>query len=237
MPSYDHEPRARRPRVLYLIVGLCIVGAAAFLFWPRDKEAPTHVFTQEGFDDKRVEDVDNSQLNHDFGTPAEEASGEPSGTAGSDTPPTGASGTPEPPTYGEVVSGQDAAEAPPAHLRELSSAATTTPEPAATARPQRVGPTGMRTGPAPATAIAEPGPSGAYQVWLGSFRSRDNAQRRVRELSGVGVHAEIVPVDTPNAGQVFRVRVGYFKDVNAARQFGDAIRRQLDEIQYWVDRR
>lgn len=242
MTSYEREPRPRRPKALYAIAGVVIVGAAAYLFWPRDEEAPTHVFTQDGFDDQRVQSVDDSQLVQDIGeAPREEASqpdqglSEPQEQAAS---PIGSQSQTQP-TYGEVVSADEASEVtdpPPAHLRELGAAGSNAAAEPTRPRAQRVGPTGMRTGPAPATGVPEPSATGPYQVWLGSFQSRDNAQRRVRELAGAGVQAEIIPVDTPNAGQVFRVRVGFFRDVNAARHFGDAMQRELD-IQYWVDRR
>lgn len=89
------------------------------------------------------------------------------------------------------------------------------PTPAATAAP--------RTETRPVIAQA-PTAGGGFAVQLGSFSSRDNANRLVREMTAKGFAAFVAPITT-NGRELFRVRVGPTRDRAAAEALAAQLRR------------
>ena len=91
------------------------------------------------------------------------------------------------------------------------------------------------TAPAPASgAIApreapRPAPPpraerGTFVVQLGSFGSRDNADRLVRDMTAKGFAAFVAPI-TSNGRELFRVRVGPMRDRAAAEALAAELKR------------
>jgi DedD protein len=75
-------------------------------------------------------------------------------------------------------------------------------------------------------AVAAPPPTsgGAFAVQLGSFSSRDNANRLVREMTAKGFAAFVAPI-TSNGRELYRVRVGPARDRAAAEALATQLRR------------
>jgi DedD protein len=105
------------------------------------------------------------------------------------------------------------------------------PDPAAaTAQPPAAPPpTAPASTPAPrvetAPAVTPPTTrAGAFAVQLGSFSSRDNANRLVREMTAKGFAAFVAPI-TSNGRELYRVRVGPARDRAAAEALATQLRR------------
>jgi DedD protein len=81
--------------------------------------------------------------------------------------------------------------------------------------------------PAPQPAVRskapEPPPVTGWSVQLGSFVSRDNAQRLVRELKGQGFNAFIAEGGSKR-GKLYRVRVGPAADRAAVTALATKLR-------------
>jgi DedD protein len=87
--------------------------------------------------------------------------------------------------------------------------------------------------PAPATpvpvetprpAIATPVERGSFVVQLGSFGSRDNATRLVRDMTAKGFAAFVAPI-TSGGRELYRVRVGPTRDRASAEALAAQLRR------------
>ncbi len=108
-----------------------------------------------------------------------------------------------------------AATAPPTR----SPAPTPTTTQAATSAPA------ARVEPArPAAAPASPPEKGSFAVQLGSFGSRDNADRLVRDMTAKGFAAFVAPI-TSNGRELYRVRVGPTRDRPQAEALATQLRR------------
>jgi DedD protein len=75
-----------------------------------------------------------------------------------------------------------------------------------------------------AATTPSPTPPGAFAVQLGSFSSRDNANRLVREMTAKGFAAFVAPI-TSNGRELYRVRVGPARDRAAAEALAAQLRR------------
>jgi DedD protein len=133
---------------------------------------------------------------------------------------------------GEVAQPDTATPAP---------APTPTPAPVATpmaSPPQPVETNPSATPPKPATsapttpaqtpraaAAQEPGARGGFAVQLGSFVSRDNAERLVREMNAKGFNAFLAPPITTGGRALYRVRVGPTRDRASAEALAAQLRR------------
>jgi DedD protein len=85
--------------------------------------------------------------------------------------------------------------------------------------------TAPRGDPRPAAKPATPATTaGAFAVQLGSFSSRDNANRLVREMTAKGFAAFVAPI-TSNGRELYRVRVGPARDRAAAEALATQLRR------------
>ena len=74
--------------------------------------------------------------------------------------------------------------------------------------------------PAPATPVE----SGSFVVQLGSFGSRDNADRLVRDMSAKGFAAFVAPIKS-GGRELYRVRVGPTRDREQAEALAAQLRR------------
>jgi cell division septation protein DedD len=95
---------------------------------------------------------------------------------------------------------------------------------AAPAKPAAV-PTPART----ETAKPAPGPGteqrGAFAVQLGSFVSKENAERLVHDMTSKGFNAFLAPPITTGGRELFRVRVGPTRDRASAEALATQLRR------------
>jgi DedD protein len=88
--------------------------------------------------------------------------------------------------------------------------------------------------PAPAVVVPKPAPTpapaassparGNFVVQLGSFGSKDNAERLVRDMNAKGFTTFIAPVTT-NGRELYRVRVGPTRDRAAAEALAAQLKR------------
>jgi len=115
---------------------------------------------------------------------------------------------PEPATNAAASS----ARAPEMRGSTAASAGTMQVAPAAAAHLETAAPAPTSTAPA-----AKPAASGAWAVQLGSFASRTNADKLVRQLKGQGFAVYLVPGGSGFALR-YRVRVGPMADRGAAAQ-------------------
>jgi DedD protein len=107
----------------------------------------------------------------------------------------------------------------PAETRQVAAA---TAQPAAQPPPR---PT--TSAPRPDTARNTPAPppeKGSFAVQLGSFGSRDNADRLVRDMTAKGFAAFVAPI-TSNGRELYRVRVGPTRDRPQAEALAAQLRR------------
>ncbi|HEU4591252.1 MAG TPA: SPOR domain-containing protein [Steroidobacteraceae bacterium] len=105
-----------------------------------------------------------------------------------------------------------------------ASPAGSAPAPAVRAAPAEgsAGNAVAQTAPPRPTAAAA---NGKYVVQLGSFGSRDNAERLVRDMTAKGFSAFIAPITT-NGRELYRVRVGPTRD----RASAEALAAQLKRV-------
>jgi DedD protein len=79
--------------------------------------------------------------------------------------------------------------------------------------------------PAPVTKPTTSSPAkGSFVVQLGSFGSRDNAERLVRDMTAKGFKTFIAPIST-NGRELYRVRVGPTRDRAAAEALATQLKR------------
>jgi DedD protein len=129
-----------------------------------------------------------------------------------------ATGTPEP--SAQEPSSQVPSE-PRAQPQPAPAATSGTPAVAAT-RPVTPAPRPAPQATSPAPVSAKPG---TFVVQLGSFGSRENAERLVRDMTAKGFATFIAPITT-NGRELYRVRVGPTRD----RPSAEALAAQLKRI-------
>jgi len=76
----------------------------------------------------------------------------------------------------------------------------------------------------PASAPAAPPEKGSFAVQLGSFGSRENADRLVRDMTAKGFAAFVAPIKS-NSRELYRVRVGPTRDRPQAEALAAQLRR------------
>jgi cell division septation protein DedD len=76
----------------------------------------------------------------------------------------------------------------------------------------------------PRPAVATPVERGSFVVQLGSFSSRDNATRLVRDMTAKGFAAFVAPI-TSGGRELYRVRVGPTRDRASAEALAAQLRR------------
>jgi DedD protein len=67
--------------------------------------------------------------------------------------------------------------------------------------------------------------AGSFVVQLGSFSSRDNAERLVRDMTAKGFNTFIAPPIKTNGRELYRVRVGPTRDRASAEALAAQLKR------------
>ena len=94
---------------------------------------------------------------------------------------------------------------------------------AAPAKPAPAQPTPAK--PAPVTTPNQKPESGTFVVQLGSFGSKENAERLARDMTGKGFAAFVAPPVTSNGRVLYRVRVGPTQDRASAEALAAQLKR------------
>ena len=102
-------------------------------------------------------------------------------------------------------------------------ASTPAAKPAATAAPAAAAPAPVPAKAAPREEARKPA-SGTFVVQLGSFGSRENAERLVRDMTAKGFATFIAPITT-NGRELYRVRVGPTRDRASAEALAAQLKR------------
>jgi DedD protein len=166
----------------------------------------------------------------DLNAPAAPVGQEPSGPAMAlppvDTPMTGDNPRAQP---GEAASAEPGAvePAPSQPVAAVQAPAQSSPKPPVTPTESA-----RATSPAPAPAAAPPprespapaAGAGTFVVQLGSFGSRENAERLVRDMTARGFTTFIAPTTT-NGRALYRVRVGPTRDRASAEALATQLKR------------
>jgi cell division septation protein DedD len=121
--------------------------------------------------------------------------------------------------------GQPAPSAPPpqSQTQTQTQSPTSSPSqsPSQSAAPVAATPVPRADSPRP---IGAPAARGSFVVQLGSFGSRDNADRLVRDMTAKGFAAFVAPI-TSGGRELYRVRVGPTRDRAAAEALAAQLRR------------
>jgi DedD protein len=100
------------------------------------------------------------------------------------------------------------------------------PAPAATApKPVAAAPTARTETARPAPSAASTAQRGAFAVQLGSFVSKENAERLVHDMNSKGFNAFLAPPITTGGRELYRVRVGPTRDRASAEALATQLRR------------
>jgi DedD protein len=108
---------------------------------------------------------------------------------------------------------------PMAETRETTNPAPAATPPRPTAAPVASTPSATTKPSAPAAV-----PKGSFVVQLGSFGSKDNADRLVRDMTAKGFNAFVAPI-TSGGRELYRVRVGPTRDRASAEALAAQLRR------------
>ncbi len=129
----------------------------------------------------------------------------------------GPSPAPVPAVVAPMASTPQAVASTPAPTAAPPKPAATLPKPTATPA--------VRTETARAPAPQDPVTRGGFAVQLGSFVSRENAERLVREMTAKGFNAFLAPPITTGGRELYRVRVGPTRDRASAEALAAQLRR------------
>jgi DedD protein len=137
-------------------------------------------------------------------------------------------------TQGRAVPGEAAAPAAAPPASKSPSLAASSPAAAPASRTPAAAPLAATPAPSPHTATppvetprAPPAAApvrGNFVVQLGSFSSRENADRLVHDMTARGFTAFIAPITT-NGRELYRVRVGPTKDRTSAEALAVELKR------------
>lgn len=180
-----------------ILVALFVLLVPELLTGPRDAHPPAENSSDEGLRRYTI-DLD-----------AQDGSGQPMAPASNDAP----VALPEVAT---PMSAPPEAATPAAPAAAPAPAPAPQPAPAVTANP--MAPTNNVAAAAPR---AEPG---TFVVQLGSFGSRENAERLVRDMTARGFATFIAPI-TSNGRELYRVRVGPTRDRASAEALATELKR------------
>ena len=193
-----------------ILVALFVLLVPELLTGPGETPAPANSDNAEGLREYTI-DID-----------AQDRAGQARATPPADNsvalPPVSA------PAPERAVPGEAATPAP------ASPPATNPMAPAAA--PNNVEAAPVRPAPAaePAPATPRPAPNqkperGTFVVQLGSFGSKENADRLVRDMTAKGFSAFVAPPITSNGRVLYRVRVGPTRDRASAEALAAALKR------------
>ncbi len=79
-------------------------------------------------------------------------------------------------------------------------------------------------------AMPKVDPSGNYTVQIGSFQDQNQANSLAGALKSKGYPAFVKPMATPNNKYWYRVRVGTFRNVEDAKEYGDSLKSAESEV-------
>ncbi len=210
-----------------ILVALFVLLVPELLTGPKNSQPPADTASDEGLHRYTID------LN------AQNAAGQPAAPAGQQAPvtlppvaePMGAS--PVLAVPGEAAAPEAAPANKPAPAN-TSAPVSTTPAPAApTAATSKPAPAATapapRTSPPPVEAPRAAPPASApvrgnFVVQLGSFGSRENAERLVHDMTARGFTAFIAPITT-NGRELYRVRVGPTRDRASAEALAAELKR------------
>jgi DedD protein len=190
-----------------ILVALVVLLVPELLTGPRDAHPTADNSSDEGLRRYTI-DLD-----------AQDGSGQPMAPASNDAPV----------ALPEVAAPMGA----PAERATPGEAASAAPAPAAT---NPMAPANNPAPPAPAPATTAPSPAphatvaasraepGTFVVQLGSFGSRENAERLVRDMTAKGFATFIAPI-TSNGRELYRVRVGPTRDRASAEALAAELKR------------
>lgn len=116
---------------------------------------------------------------------------------------------------------------PPVPNNPVAATPATLPAPVPVATPKPAAPAATPAA-APRADTSRTGPTnpprGSFVVQLGSFGSKENAQRLVRDMTAKGFNTFIAPITT-NGRELYRVRVGPTRDRAAAEELAAQLKR------------
>jgi DedD protein len=195
-----------------ILVALFVLLVPELLTGPRDTDAPAGAPTDEG--------MRRYTIDLNASTPA--ASPENSGPTQPAValPPVAPSAAPESRATPGVAA-TPAARTPQEQPNNVAAVTQASPAPPATAP--------VTAPPVPRVEAHKPAVSasaerGNFVVQLGSFGSRDNANRLVRDMTAKGFAAFVAPI-TSGGRELYRVRVGPTRDRAAAEALAAQLRR------------
>ena len=218
------EPRAKqRLTGAIILVALFVLLVPELLTGPRDSHPAAESTNDEGLRRYTI-DLDARNGAGQTTAPAGQQApvalppvAEPMGaTQGLAVP--GEAAVPETPAPQPSNKPTSPANLPPPAAPASAAPATSAPKPAPAATPPAPAP---RIAPPPASAPAR----GSFVVQLGSFSSRENADRLVHDMTARGFTAFIAPITT-NGRELYRVRVGPTRD----RASAEALAVELKKI-------
>jgi len=146
----------------------------------------------------------------------------------------GEAAKPEPtaaPTAAPTAPVASAQSSPVTAMPAASPPVASTPSPPAprpATNPPPANPVAHVDSPKPASTTAAPS-RGGFAVQLGSFVSKENAERLVREMTAKGFNAFLAPPITTGGRELYRVRVGPTRDRAAAEALATQLRRMGHE--------
>ena len=203
-----------------ILVALFVLLVPAMLTGPGDSHPAPDTPADEGLRRYTI-DLD-----------AQNSTGQPMAPAGSEAP---------------VALPEVAAPMSPAPVRAMPGEAAAPPSEAAPATNPAQPPNNLASTPAPAPAASTPSPApasapaaaartesprpapvnaprGSFVVQLGSFGSKENAERLVRDMTAKGFATFIAPITT-NGRELYRVRVGPTRDRASAEALATELKR------------
>lgn len=214
-------PPDRRPLV-YGGAAIVILLVAAFLFWPRGQEGPVRdelatsslvppgQTTRASDESVRADAAPltaDAGLGTDIAAVVDDAVQEPTGTPAN-----------------PAVETRIVEETPQAKQPEITKAPVRS-------APETTTPTRVRE-----TPTAQPLASGDWVLNVGSFSSRQNADRRAEELTRQGISSHVQVGSSGSGATVYRVRVGYFGSSADAKAYGNWLK-SSQELDSWASRR
>jgi DedD protein len=196
-----------------ILVALIVLLVPELLRGPRDAHPPADSSSDAGLRRYTI-DLD-----------AQNASDQPMAPASSDTPvalPEVAAPMSAP--VERAVPGEAASPAPATATANPKTPSSTPASPAPAPAPAAAITAPSTVSPAPAAAPAPRPERGTFVVQLGSFGSRENAERLVRDMTARGFAAFIAPI-TSNGRELYRVRVGPTRDRGSAEALAAELKR------------
>lgn len=86
------------------------------------------------------------------------------------------------------------------------------------------------------SSLTQPGSGGEWVLNVGAFSTRENADRQVESLGRLGIAAHVRASSKDDGSALYRVRVGYFPTSDAAKNYGDWLKRS-QSLDSWASKR